>query len=84
MNSPVSDQQNIHEPLQLQTNVNREHLNEDTDEQDDPLNEHRSAATVFSPSCQIILLTWSIQTVIIQQVEKFSTLHKAKVNTQYH
>jgi hypothetical protein len=29
----------------LQTNVNRELLNEDAEEQDDPLNEHRSAAT---------------------------------------
>ena len=43
MNCPVTDQENIDE--HLQTNVNRELLNEDAEEQDDPLNEHRSAAT---------------------------------------
>ncbi|CAB3983247.1 Hypothetical predicted protein [Paramuricea clavata] len=39
----IKDQENIDE--HLQTNVNRELLNEDAEEQDDPLNEHRSAAT---------------------------------------
>ncbi|CAB3982978.1 Hypothetical predicted protein [Paramuricea clavata] len=43
LNCPVTDQENIDE--HLQTNVNRELLNEDAEEQDDPLNEHRSAAT---------------------------------------
>ena len=43
LNCPVTDQENIDE--HLQTNVNRELLDEDTEEQDDPLNEHRSAAT---------------------------------------
>ena len=43
LNSPVTDQENIDE--HLQTNVNRELLNEDAEEQNDPLNEHPSAAT---------------------------------------
>ena len=43
LNCPVTDQDNIDE--HLQTNVNRELLNEDAEEQDDPLNEHRSTAT---------------------------------------
>ena len=43
LNCPVTDQENVDE--HLQTNINRELLNEDAEEQDDPLNEHRSAAT---------------------------------------
>ena len=43
LNCPVTDQENIDE--HLQSNVNREVLNEDAEEQDDPLNEHRSAET---------------------------------------
>ena len=43
LNCPVTDQENIDE--HLQTNINRELLNEDAEEQDDPLNEHSSAAT---------------------------------------
>ncbi|CAB4019654.1 Hypothetical predicted protein [Paramuricea clavata] len=43
LNYPVTNQENVDE--HLQTNINRELLNEDTEEQDDPLNEHRSAAT---------------------------------------
>ena len=59
--------------------------NEDVEEQDDPLNEHRSAAseTCLQSILPNYLLTWTIQTVI-QQLEKFSTLHQVKVNTQYH
>ena len=45
LNCPDTDQENIDEPLQLQSNVNRELCNEDVEEQDDPLNEHRSAAS---------------------------------------
>ena len=43
LNCPDTDQENIDE--QLQSNVNRELCNEDVEEQDDPLNEHRSAAS---------------------------------------
>ena len=43
LNCPVTDQGNIDE--HLQTNVNREQLDQDAEEQDDPLNEHRSAAS---------------------------------------
>jgi hypothetical protein len=45
LNCPDADQENIGEPLQLQSNINRELCNEDVEEQDDPLNEHRSAAS---------------------------------------
>ena len=45
LNCPDTDQENIDGPFQLQSNVNREHCNEDVEEQDDPLNEHRSAAS---------------------------------------
>ena len=45
LNCPDTDQENIDEALQLQSNVNRELCNEDVKEQDDPLNEHRSAAS---------------------------------------
>jgi hypothetical protein len=45
LNCPDTDQENIGEPLQLQSNINRELCNEDVEEQDDPLNEHRSAAS---------------------------------------
>ena len=43
LNCPVTDQENIDE--HLQTNVNREQLDQDAEEQDDPLNERRSAAS---------------------------------------
>ena len=43
LNCPDTDQENIDE--QLKSNVNRELCNEDVEEQDDPLNEHRSAAS---------------------------------------
>ena len=43
MNCPVTDQENIDE--HLQTNVNRKQLDQDAEEQDDPLNEHCSAAS---------------------------------------
>ncbi|CAB3992912.1 Hypothetical predicted protein [Paramuricea clavata] len=42
LNCPAAEVESIDE--HLQTNVNRELLNEDAEEQDDPLNGHRSAA----------------------------------------
>ena len=45
LNCPDTDQENIDGPFQLQSNVNREHCNEDVEEQDDPLNEHHSTAS---------------------------------------
>ena len=84
INSPNTDEENIDASLQLQTNANKELLIEGDEEKDDPLNEHHSAASETSPSCQIILLILKVQTVINQQEDKFSILHLVKINTLYH
>ena len=69
LNCSVSNGENTHNSLQQQTNVNIEQLDEVVEEQDDPLNEHRSAA---SETC--------LQSIL----PKFSILHQVKVNTQCH
>ena len=47
LNNPVSASEDTcdPEPSQLQTTVNEKQLDEDNEEQDDPLNDHRSAAS---------------------------------------
>ena len=45
LNCSVSNSENTHNSLQQQTNVNIEQLDEVAEEQDDPLNEHRSATS---------------------------------------
>ena len=42
---PVANDENVHVLSQSQTALNKEQLNEEVEEQDDPLNQHRSAAS---------------------------------------